>query len=148
MQKAIAKAKEQALSEEREKEKHLLNRWPNLSNTLSPGALRLLTSDAGEFVKAAESHEKFKELTKLFKDHKEIEGKRFELDKKWAWHQRFLRAVDNIALAANLPRLADEKVLARYQRLLDAESTSLRSPLDSHSVISEGTKTEAKKAGS
>ena len=75
---------------------------------------------AGEFVKAAESHEKFKELMKLFKDHKEIEGKRFELDKKWAWHQRFLRAVDNIALAANLPRVADEKVLARYQRLLDA----------------------------
>ncbi|MDE0862011.1 MAG: hypothetical protein OSA93_17775 [Akkermansiaceae bacterium] len=126
----------------------LRNRWPDLSNTLSPGALRLLTSDAGEFVKAAESHEKFKELTKLFKDHKEIEGKRFELDKKWAWHQRFLRAVDNIALAANLPRLADEKVLARYQRLLDAESTSLRSPLVSHSVIAEETKTEAKKAGS
>jgi hypothetical protein len=126
----------------------LRNRWPDLSNTLSPGALRLLTSDAGEFVKAAESHEKFKELMKLFKDHKEIEGKRFELDKKWAWHQRFLRAVDNSALAANLPRVADEKVLARYQRLLDAESTSLRSPLGSSPVISGGTKTEAKKAGS
>jgi hypothetical protein len=59
-----------------------------------------------------------------------------------------LRAVDNIALAANLPRVADEKVLARYQRLLDAESTSLRSPLGSPPVISEGTKTEAKEAGS
>jgi hypothetical protein len=126
----------------------LRNRWPDLSNTLSPGAVRLLTSDAGEFVKAAESHEKFKDLTKLFKDHKEIEDKRFELDKKWAWHQRFLRAVDNIALAANLPRVADKNVVARYQRLLDAESTSLRSPLGSPPVISEGTKTEAKEAGS
>ena len=59
------------------------------------------------------------------KKRSENENKRLDIDKKWAHHQRFLRAVESLALEHNLPAVADEATQKRYTDLLAREQGSL-----------------------
>ena len=106
----------------------LRNRWPQLSNHFSPGAVELIHSQADEFVKAAESHPKYAEWTKLTKERNKIEAERFGLEKRWAHFKRFSRTLENVALAANLDQFAKPEVVTRYQKLLAAEAAAFSKP--------------------
>ena len=103
----------------------LKNRWPDLENTSSPGALELFTSRSGEFVKAVEEHAAFEDMMEGRKKRTENEFKRLEVDKRWAHHQRFLRAVETLVLALNLPKVADQSIQRQYAELLAREQASI-----------------------
>lgn len=104
----------------------LVNRWPALSNTFSPGALDLIHGTPDTFVEAVHQHPKFDEWKQLGKERSTIQKERFELDKQWALHMRLVRTLENIALEANLRQTAGTDVTARYDALLAAESGTLR----------------------
>lgn len=102
----------------------LKNRWPDLENTSSPGALELFTCRSEEFVKAIDEHVAFDDMMEGRKKRNANEAKRLEIDKKWAHHQRFLRAVETLVLAINLPKVADETIQQQYADLLAREQAS------------------------
>ena len=101
-------------------------RWPDLSNILSPGAVKILTDHSDEFVAAVKSHPKYKEWDQVAKRRNAIQSQRFDLDKTWARHQRFIRTLENIALAQNLPEVAGPPVIERFQKLVAAERRNLQ----------------------
>ena len=101
------------------------SRWPDLANTLSPGAQELLVSNAPEFIKAIEGHPKYAEWNKLRKEREKMDDEDFALEKRWAKHKRFIRALENVALAANLESLADSETRSHYAALIAAEAGSL-----------------------
>ncbi len=98
----------------------LETRWPELANTLNPLSIELLTNRRDEFVDAVEGHpdyERYRELAnEVTRDEK----------KQLVKYERFLRTVDNIALAENLRRLKDAKKIAQYAAIVDAESNGLK----------------------
>lgn len=99
------------------------NRWPDLENKHSPGAISLL-SDSGkreEFVAAVEGHPKFAKWQAMKKEYEDLEEEEFQLSKKYATHRRFVRVFENVAYGANLKRTAKEKIRVDYARILDAE---------------------------
>lgn len=134
--KKLAESRKQAQSERdahkkrfedarRKIRRDLKNRWPFLENSASTGTLELFTSKSAELVKAIEGHANFKELMDARKQRGEHDHKRFELDKKWAHHQRFLRVVETLVLANNLSSVASEDIQKRYTALLAREQGSL-----------------------
>ena len=112
----------------REISRDLKNRWPQFTNQFSPGAIAIIRDQPDEFVKAAESHPKFKEWTKLNKERGKLEAESFELEKRWAHHKRFTRILENVALAANLDQLTKPEVVSKYQQLAAAEGSPLVAP--------------------
>jgi len=121
-----AKEKKKTIDAHRkEMARDLKNRWPQLSNLLSPEAVELIASQSEDFIRAAEGHPKFKEWVKLNKERNKLEKERFELEKQWAHHKRFYRVLENIALAANIEEVAESEAVARFQQLRDAESSFL-----------------------
>jgi hypothetical protein len=96
-------------------------RWPELANAYNPLVTELLTTRCDEFIQAVESHEDYTEFTKLDAQLEEVETKKMDLDRRWVKCQRFVRVAENVALAANLPNVAEGKVIDTYQRLLAAE---------------------------
>tara|TARA_R110002096_G_scaffold24760_25_gene78050 strand:+ start:2915 stop:4405 length:1491 start_codon:yes stop_codon:yes gene_type:complete len=101
------------------------NQWPELSNILSPTAVRLLTEQAEAFIAFVESQPEFAEWVALQSERDAIEEERFVLEKEWAKHIRFLRTHNNVILAKNLVTLADQDSIARYHALVDAERKAL-----------------------
>jgi hypothetical protein len=111
----------------REVGRDMRNQWPQLSNTYSPGAVQLLQEKAKqeEFVQGVEKHPKFKAWRGQVAERAQLEEKELELGRSYATHQRFVTVLENVALAANLAKVADADVRARYERLLEAEGATL-----------------------
>ena len=85
--------------------------------------LKLLTSDdAGKLVERLEKHNDFKKYKDLGKRIKGYYEKGNHEDRRWVKTQRMLRTLENVALEANLPKVADCKVLERYNQLVAAEN--------------------------
>jgi len=108
----------------------LQSRWPELANVLNPEVTGLLTTSAFEFVEAVESHEKFSELVQLAGEIDTIDTARLDEERRWVKCQRFLRTVENIVLAANLPSVAEPQILRRYEQLLAFERAPLYSSIE------------------
>ena len=106
--------------------KSIRTRWPELTNLLNAKATELLTVNSDEFIKTVESHKDYKEFSGLLEKIKDIKKQKFDQDRKWAKCQRFYRTAENIALAANLSKVAAPEIQQRYQQLLAAERGTLR----------------------
>ncbi len=104
---------------------HLKKKWPDLYADFSPTAIRLLTTDKTVFVNAVKSHPDYHPYEKLDQEINQLDEKEFQVEKQWVQYQRFLRVLENVALAANLPKVADEKVVTRFAELLKAECETL-----------------------
>jgi hypothetical protein len=103
----------------------LVNRWPELTNAWNPQVQEFLGSESATIIKTIESHPKYAEFNRRYKAAEAMSYDILKIDKRWAKTQRVLRTLDNVALAANLPKLADEMVVARYHRLLESEQGTL-----------------------
>jgi hypothetical protein len=102
----------------------LTNRWPELSNRWHPAVSKLLSDEADAVVQLIESHPRYARLEQLRGEIEELSEDRLELDRQWAKCQRLIRTLENVALAANLPRVAPSDVQRQYRELLAAESAS------------------------
>ena len=99
------------------------NRWPDLENRHSPGAVRLLSEEKLriEFVEAVEKHSRFEEWERLKEERARLNDRELDLSREYADWRRFVRAFENVAYAINLEKVADEEVVQAYQRLVEAE---------------------------
>jgi len=103
-------------------------RWPELVNRWNPQVATLLGEQSAEVVQMIEADVDFAGLTKVNDELKALEQRVLELDSQWARCQRLIRTLENVALAANLPKVADPQVQERYARLLAAEAACLPAP--------------------
>lgn len=97
-------------------------RWPELSNLLHPGAEQIITTHGDEVVKFIEAAPQFKEFSKQEEEIDDLDNQSTELERTWVKQQRFIRTAGNVALAANLPKVAKGEIQDRYERLIKAES--------------------------
>jgi hypothetical protein len=99
----------------------LKQRWPELANVLNPGAVELLTTQSQTFVAAVEGHPRYEE----YREQAELASRELDPRKRRVKYERFIRAAQDVILRENLKRLGDEKLLAQYEAIVKAESTSL-----------------------
>ena len=103
----------------------LESRWPELRNPWHPRVALIVTRQRPALRRAIESHEKFGRFSELAQRIHALEEQRLELERQWAKCQRLIRTAENIALAANLPKVAPPEVCRRYEALVAAENATL-----------------------
>lgn len=99
-------------------------RWPELANVLNPGAVELLTTRSQSFVAAVEQHPSYRQYREL----QEQVSRRPDPEKRRTKFERFINTAEDIILRENLKRLGDAKLLAQYEAIVAAESTTLGGP--------------------
>ncbi|MCA9246025.1 MAG: hypothetical protein KDA42_02890 [Planctomycetales bacterium] len=125
LQGKIGEIDKKAKSIKEEIKKHLLLKWPELGNLLGPSSVALLTNQPEQFVAAVEAEPRFSELNTLLAEQEQLATERLDLERRWAKCQRFERALEEVALAANLSKVADEATQQRYRQLRAAEASTL-----------------------
>jgi hypothetical protein len=103
----------------------LKRRWPELSNFLNPRVEKLLADEADPIVGAVESSPAYRDLKRQDERLDAIDRELDELERKQVKCQRFLRVVEHVALANNLPMIATPEVRARYEALVAEEGQTL-----------------------
>ena len=103
--------------------KSVRNRWPEFANRWHPRVSEFLANDGEEIVRHIESHGSYKRFETVRKQIAGLSEKRFDLDRRWVKSQRLLRALENVALAANLSAVATPEVQERYRQLVELESS-------------------------
>ncbi|MBM3999082.1 MAG: hypothetical protein FJ297_05990 [Planctomycetes bacterium] len=99
----------------------LTNTWPELNNVWRPEVQVLLTAQADDVVKVVRDHPRFTRLRDLNAELDQLQKQKGDLDCRFAKTQRLLRTLDNVALAANLSKVAPSERQARYARLVQSE---------------------------
>jgi hypothetical protein len=100
-------------------------RWPEFSTAWHPEVQRILREEAGAVVKAIEGNPSYAKWDESTRIADELEEKSRTLERKWVKCMRFIRAVEDVALAENLSKMAPPEVVERYGKLLAAESGTL-----------------------
>ena len=67
----------------------------------------------------------YKSFEKLSRDMISDARRASDAERDWVKTQRVMRVLENVALAANLSKVADGSTQQRYKRLLDAESQTI-----------------------
>lgn len=99
----------------------LLARWPELKNRWHPATTELLTTRADELLEQAEGHRRFGRLQELSAKLDELATAKMDYERLWVKCRRLERALETLALTANLPLLATDREIAAYQQLVAAE---------------------------
>ena len=102
--------------------RRVLNEWPEMNNAYHPVTIQVLNEHADQLVEMVESNRRFDRLQELSAKIKEIDRQRSDHDREWVVCQRLIRTLETVALAANLPQVADPEIVERYQQLRLAES--------------------------
>lgn len=100
-------------------------RWPELANRWDPKVFELLIREGDGLVSIIERHPRYSEFSNLHDEIELLAERKLDVERKWVRCQRLLRVIDNIALAANLRLVASPEAQARYQQLLELESSAL-----------------------
>ena len=106
--------------------KELKRICPELANAWHPSVPEVLTGPEGiKLLGQIDKREDYKKFANLAPKLKKMDAQRHELERKWVKTQRFLRVVENVVLARNLPQVADTRMVERYKEILEAEHGSL-----------------------
>ncbi|MBB73550.1 MAG: hypothetical protein CMJ75_03435 [Planctomycetaceae bacterium] len=105
--------------------REVINRWPELANPWHPSAAPIIQEEADAVVECVESHASYKRFSQLRQRLNRLSREQLDGDRKWAKCQRLIRALENVALAANLPHVASAGRQREYVRLLGAEMATL-----------------------
>ena len=124
--------KKQKLTAERDQMRRSLQtrverRWPELTNLLNPSATEILAKESPEIVRFIESSPGFNDFEKQGEAIDALEKQADDLDRTGVKQQRFIRTAENVAMAANLPKVAKEEIIQSFKRLVEAEEVVLLS---------------------
>jgi hypothetical protein len=103
----------------------LFARWPELKNRWNPQVTELLTREADAVVRAIEGHRSYAAFEKARRELADLETAQLDQDRIWAKCQRLIHTLENVALAANLEKVAVPATVKRYHKLLACESGAL-----------------------
>lgn len=96
-------------------------KWPGLANVVNPISVELMTTRSEEFVNMIENHPSYQQYRKEL----EKERRQRTATETKAQYERFLRVADNVILAENLKRMANEDRIREYESIIAAEGAPL-----------------------
>lgn len=97
-------------------------KWPELNNPLHPLAAKIVAEQGDQVVKWVEAAPEYKEFDAKGHEIERLDDQSGDLEVKWVKHQRFLRTAENVALGANLSKVAKADVVERFGRLVELEN--------------------------
>jgi hypothetical protein len=100
-------------------------KWPELNTRWHPRLAKILSDEADDLVRTIETHPGYKNMEKAGERADSLSKKALDLDRRWAKCQRFLRVAEDVALSANLPKVAPPEVVERYKEMVAAEGGTL-----------------------
>ena len=100
----------------------LVARWPELTNAWNPQVPEIFATEGDAIVELIESHERYADMQRLLEEVEALGDQKADAVCRWVRCQRLIRALENVALAANLPVVAEPSVVERYRQLLAAEA--------------------------
>lgn len=103
----------------------VLAEWPELAGIWNTEARRLVAEEPDAIVELIESHPRFERWETLEEQAYELELRRDDLERDWVKCQRLIATLETIALAHNLPLVADSSVQSQFARLQALESATL-----------------------
>ena len=101
--------------------REVLNRWPELENPWNPRVQEILAHESSAVTALIEGHASFAKMRELRTEIDQLNEQKLNLDRRWVKCQRLLRALENVALAHNLPLVASPEIQERYRQLIAAE---------------------------
>jgi polyhydroxyalkanoate synthesis regulator phasin len=107
----------------------LKQRWPELENRWHAKVQEVLSNNPAEVMAAIQSHPRWSDCHRLHDEVAQLSNEVLDLERKWVKTQRFAYVAESVALAANLPTLAEPEIVARYQALTKAEARSILPPV-------------------
>jgi hypothetical protein len=99
--------------------------WPELHADYHPLSLALASERGDEFAEQVEALSAYKSLEKAKERVAETSEERMKLARDEARLQRLLAACEHVVLAANLPRVAPQAIVQRYEELVTMEESTL-----------------------
>ena len=99
--------------------------WPELQQPYSPVAAELTSERAGEFVDRVHALTSYEALREARQRVEELTKKSFYAQGEQAKAERLLQTVEEIVLAANLPKAAPEDVVAKFHAIVRMEEGTL-----------------------
>ena len=100
-------------------------RWPEFVNPWNPQVAEQLRRDGPQIVAAIEGHSRYSDFTRLHDEIAEHSAQALDVERRWVKCQRFIRLAENVALAANLEKIAPPATKDRYHALLASEAETL-----------------------
>jgi hypothetical protein len=101
-------------------------RWPELSHAWHPGASRIVEERAERILEVVRRGGAFEEMMRLRSRIQRKRERDLALERRWAKCRRLIRMAENVALAANLSKVASERVQEQYESLRAAEAATLQ----------------------
>ena len=102
----------------------LLSRWPEMENPWHPKVHEAMEKEGPAVVAFIEGLPRFREFEEKRSKANQAETGMLDLERKWAKCRRLMRAIENLALGANLAKVADAALVTRYAALLELEAAS------------------------
>jgi hypothetical protein len=99
--------------------------WPELNSDNSPLSMALTNERANEFMEKVTSLAAYQSLIAARRRVDEFSEEQLKLSRQEARLQRLLKTCEDVALAANLSRIAPAEIVSRYQQLVAMEEGSL-----------------------
>lgn len=103
----------------------LMVKWPFIRDAWHPRTRALIESNDAEVLKAIEAHAEFSGWMQQRKRAADLKERDLDLEREWAKLQRVRQVAESVALAHNLPLVADGEKTQRYRDLVKLEHWSL-----------------------
>jgi hypothetical protein len=105
--------------------------WPEAFSPFHPATAKLLTGkDGEELIAKIKRHRDFGRYNELDAKLQDLDDQSHGQERKWVKCQRLLRALENVAMEANLPKFSNDcTLLARYKELVGLENQTLAGTL-------------------
>jgi len=102
--------------------------YPELDNPFHPLVTAMCSDEAAgrPLVELIESHPSFKRFMEISERVEKFDTEARDFERQWVKCKRFEYVAESVALAANLEKVAEEQVVARYRKLLEAERATLK----------------------
>ena len=105
--------------------KEIAMKWPELVNVFDPLAREVMIKEEKAIMSFLEGNERFGKLLNARKNWQDADDACFRFDEEWALPARFIRTAENVALLANLPKVAEPSIVERYKELFALEKRTL-----------------------
>ncbi len=103
----------------------LVSRWPELANPWNAEVAAVVDDEGDAIVRFVERHRDYAAFIELREKRKRLQDERWEHDRLFAKSQRLLRALEDVAVVANLRTGAPSDQWQRYLQLVALENQSL-----------------------
>jgi hypothetical protein len=106
-------------------QEEIRDNWPELHSTYHPLAMALTSERAEEFVEHVNKSAAYKSLVQAAALQKEETEAQMKLTRDEARLQRLMATCEDVVRAANLPFVAPNEIVTKYQRIVTMEEGTL-----------------------